>query len=150
VRAWQHAYAGLFPEEELERLDVEERAAALRRRLIANEPRRATLAIEDDGAVIGSASVGPSRDPDGDGLGELYAIYVDPDVWGRGAGRRLMLAALAELRVAGYDEATPWALGRNPRARRFYEATGWTLDGTAKTDTYLGTRVEEVRYRITL
>ena len=150
VRAWQRAYTDLFPANELARLDAAQRAESLRRRLRADEPRRATLAVEDGGAVVGFASVGPSRDPDGDGLGELYAIYVDPDCWSRGAGRRLMDGALAALRDAGFEEATLWVLGRNPRARAFYEASGWTLDGTAKTDTYLNTRVEEVRYRIRL
>lgn len=150
VRAWQHAYAGLFPEDELARLDAAQRAAALRRRLAADEPRRATLAAEDGGAVVGFASVGPSRDEDGGGLGELYAIYVDPDAWGRGAGRNLMEGALDALRAAGFGEATLWVLAQNPRARAFYEATGWAVDGTTKRDVYLGTPVEEVRYRITL
>jgi ribosomal protein S18 acetylase RimI-like enzyme len=150
VRAWQHAYAGLFPDEELARLDPVQRAAALRRRLATPEAGRATLAVEEGESVIGFASVGPSRDDDGDGVGELYAIYVEPELWGRGAGRGLMRGALDALRDAGYAEATLWVLEENPRARRFYEASGWSTDGTAKDDTYLGTEVREVRYRISL
>ena len=38
----------------------------------------------------------------------------------------------------------------NPRARRFYEREGWTLDGARKEDEFLGLTVAEVRYRIQL
>ena len=61
-----------------------------------------------------------------------------------------MRAALSVLRDEGYGAATLWVLERNPRARRFYEAAGWIADGAVKDDTYLGTPVREVRYRISL
>jgi hypothetical protein len=50
---------------------------------------------------------------------------------------------------AGYDEAI-LMLEDNPRARRFYEREGWTLDGARKEDEFLGLTVAEVRYRIQL
>jgi RimJ/RimL family protein N-acetyltransferase len=43
-----------------------------------------------------------------------------------------------------------WVLEDNPRARRFYEAAGWSTDGRTKEDEFLDTRVREVRYRIAL
>jgi RimJ/RimL family protein N-acetyltransferase len=54
------------------------------------------------------------------------------------------------LREAGYRAAILWVLEDNPRARRFYEREGWELDGAAKEDDFLGVRVAEVRYRLTL
>jgi RimJ/RimL family protein N-acetyltransferase len=51
---------------------------------------------------------------------------------------------------AGYGEAVLWVLEDNPRARRFYERTGWSLDGGVKDDSHLGVSVTEVRYRIRL
>jgi GNAT superfamily N-acetyltransferase len=83
-------------------------------------------------------------------VGELYAIYVTPDAWGTGAGRALMAEHLERIWRSGFDEAVLWVLDDNPRARRFYEAAGWTTDGAAKDYQLLGTPVRVVRYRIEL
>jgi GNAT superfamily N-acetyltransferase len=144
VRSWQGAYPHVFPAEALARLDASRRAAYWRGRIVAGD----TVLVTEE--VTGFASVGPSRDPDAEGLGELYAIYVTPEHWDTGAGRGLMDAAVEALREAGFAEAVLWVLEDNPRARRFYERAGWTVDGAVKEDEFLGTRVREVRYRISL
>jgi GNAT superfamily N-acetyltransferase len=72
--------------------------------------------------VVGFALVGPAQDPAG--AGQLYAINVDPDHWGTGAGRALLAAAQAELVRLGYREAVLWVLPGNACARRFYEVAG--------------------------
>jgi GNAT superfamily N-acetyltransferase len=51
------------------------------------------LVAEQDGRVVGFAVAGAAKDPQG--AGELYAINVDPDHWGTGAGRALLVAAHA-------------------------------------------------------
>ena len=113
----------------------------------SRRPGWTTFVAERDGEIVGFASVGPSRDERG--LGELYAIYVDPDSWSQGAGRALV--ARAEEQLAGeYEEATLWVLAANPRARHFYERAGWLPDGTSKSEERLGVRAEELRYRKTL
>jgi GNAT superfamily N-acetyltransferase len=142
VRSWQEAYAHVFPAEALARLDAGELAVYWRERIAAGD----TLLVTDD--LTGFAAIGPSPDPAG--AGEVYAIYVDPDRWGTGCGRALMEASLANLRAAGFDEVVLWVLEDNPRARRFYEAGGWTLDGAEKDEDWLETPVREVRYRISL
>jgi ribosomal protein S18 acetylase RimI-like enzyme len=103
-----------------------------------------TTVVEDGEAVVGFASIGPSRDERG--IGELYAIYVDPSHWSTGAGRMLLEEGEAQLRSA-YDEATLWVLEENPRARRFYERAGWAPDGARKAEVRWGVRAPEVRYR---
>ncbi|MGI8653420.1 MAG: GNAT family N-acetyltransferase [Geodermatophilaceae bacterium] len=77
----------------------------------------------------------------------LYAINLDPDVWGRGLGQRLLLAATAELSRLGFPEAVLWVATGNSRARRFYEAAGWAADGMERTDDSFGPPIDEVRYR---
>jgi GNAT superfamily N-acetyltransferase len=141
VRGWQTAYRHVFPPAELDAMPVD--GARLRPRLEKPPPGWATLVAQDDG-VIGFATIGPSRDETG--LGELYAIYVDPSAWSTGTGRELLLRAEAELRRY-YAVATLWVLEDNPRARRFYELGGWVPDGTRKAEDFLGVRVAEVRYR---
>lgn len=142
VRTWQGAYGHVFPVEELEGISVEARAASWRGML----ERGRTYVAERDGEVVGFASAGASRDDDGSGIGELYAIYVDPAHWDSGAGRELAIWADGTLRREGFTEATLWVLDDNPRARRFYEAGGWRLDGATRVGTHLGVETHEVRY----
>jgi ribosomal protein S18 acetylase RimI-like enzyme len=145
IRTWQGAYRHVFPREGLDALSVDQRAAGWKR-VFADARQRVFVAVRD-GQIVGFASVGPSRDEDAEG--ELYAIYVLPDEWGRGAGPLLMDTALAELRE-DYRDAILWVLEDNPRTRRFYERSGWALDGGRKAESWLGVEVEEVRYRIEL
>jgi len=142
VRGWQTAYRHVFPPDELDALPVD--GARWRPRLVTPPAGWATFVAEDEGAVVGFAAVGPSRDERG--LGELYAIYVDPEAWSTGAGRALIERA-EELLRAEYAVATLWVLEDNPRARRFYERAGWTADGARKAEERLGVRAPEVRYR---
>src|SRR6185437_4124435 len=122
VRSWQAAYRGLMPDVYLDQLDVERRRAGWERNIAGTEwPRSGTLvATEAHGNVVGFANIGPARDGDGDPLviGELAAIYLLPEAWGSGVGRRLMLSAVNVLRDAGYAEAILWVLEGNERAQR--------------------------------
>ena len=146
TRSWQVGYAHAFPTEALAAISVERRRDYMASYLRSLPPRAAVLVGELDGEVCGFASVGAAREDD-DALGELYAIYVDPDRWGSGLGRALIAAAEERLRAAGFTETMLWVLEDNPRARRFYEAAGWIHDGGTKRDTHLDTEVTEVRYR---
>ena len=103
------------------------------------------LVAELDGRVAAFASVGPSSDPPD--AGEVYAIYALPESWGTGAGPALLEAGVEALRAAGYPFAVLWVLDDNPRARRFYEREGWTLDGQERRGEHLGVETLEVRYR---
>ena len=88
------------------------------------------LAAELDARIIGFASGGPSRDEDAEAApAEVYAIYVEPAAWGRGAGRRLLERLEAALLGSDFDAATLWVLEDNPRARRFYARQGWRDSG---------------------
>jgi GNAT superfamily N-acetyltransferase len=148
TRTWQVAYRGLMPQDFLDALDPVRRANGWRQSLEAGRLREATLVAEVDGQVVGFANVGPSRDEDAaDTDGEVRAIYVDPEYWGSGAGRELMMRGLSELRAAGFDTAILWVLIDNARARRFYEAGGWVADGGTQTEDSFGVQVTEIRYR---
>jgi ribosomal protein S18 acetylase RimI-like enzyme len=113
-------------------------------------PRTHTLVVEDAGGVVGFASLGAARGDEHVGLGELYAIYVQPAAWGRGAGQALMAETLARLSSEGFGQAMLWVLEDNPRTRRFYERAGWRADGGVQEEELLGVRIREVRYRIAL
>ncbi|HXF97898.1 MAG TPA: GNAT family N-acetyltransferase [Gaiellaceae bacterium] len=152
TRTWQAAYRHVFPTERLAGLVEEHRAEQWRTRLARPEPRQHTLVAEEEGRLVGFAHLGPARDPETNPelVGELYAIYVLPEAWGRGIGRALMRDVLGRLRAERFREAILWVIEDNPRTRRYYELAGWRFDGGTKEEPVLDIPVRQVRYRISL
>jgi GNAT superfamily N-acetyltransferase len=100
--------------------------------VLRDTPERARLVVlEDGGELRGVAGAGPARDDDLDrsSTGELSALYVHPDAWGRGYGDALHAAALGHLQAERFTAAVLWVLEGNQRARRFYADRGWREDG---------------------
>jgi GNAT superfamily N-acetyltransferase len=89
------------------------------------------LSARCDGRPVGFCQYGPSEDRDDDRLeaGQVQRLYVHPERQRTGIGRALLGAAMDRLREAGSRTATLWVLETDARARAFYEALGWTLDG---------------------
>ncbi|MDQ3858522.1 MAG: GNAT family N-acetyltransferase [Actinomycetota bacterium] len=109
------------------------------------------LVAEEEGEIVGFATIRPSADDDADeAVGELHMLYTRPAVWGRGTGRALLAEAVAALRRRGFADATLWTEARNVRPRRVYEQAGWRLEGPRPERTVAGARVVDVRYRIAL
>ena len=149
VRSWQAAYRGLLPDAYLDQLRPEDRAARYDFGTLDPLKPKTTVAIAD-GSVLGFATVAPCRDPDLPGFGELYALYVDPDQWGRGIGAALISAARSSLYQIGFRNAGLWVLAGNVRAERFYQLDQWIPDGSRRRDTIWDVTVDEVRYQRTL
>ena len=152
MASWRHAYRGLLPDDYLEKLSVDERAAQ-RLAWFADPPAGSgVLVAEDDaGRVVGFATFEPSRDDDApEGTGEVPAIYLDPADVGKGFGRELFAATTTVLRKAGFTRATLWVLEVNASARRFYEKAGWTWDGAVSTHDFDCANEPVVRYGVDL
>ena len=146
IASWKVAYRGQLPDEFLDRLD-ESRARRLATwpRIFASDRERVFVA-ERGGTILRFAHVGPARAPAAPGLGELYAIYLHPSAWGEGVGRALLLKGEETLRALGYRTVVLWVLDTNRRARRFYEAGGWSADGETKVEHRGAVTLNEVRY----
>jgi GNAT superfamily N-acetyltransferase len=147
VRSWRAAYAGILPQPILDGLSAERRAEFWRDaiRATTNDPK---WVVERDGRVLGFAATGPARDDDlPSQTGEVYAIYVDPEAWSTGLGRRLFATAVEDLAGRGFGGLVLWVLTDNARGRRFYEAAGWRPDGTRRVLDFGGTPIEELRYK---
>lgn len=147
VLAWQQAYAGIVPAEQLAAMSIETGTARLLG--YSRDPANPTdnLVAELAGDVRGWACVGPCRDDNAAaGSGEVWAIYVRPDTWRHGLGHALMAAALARLEERQLHPVSLWVLADNAGARRFYERTGFTRDGARKEYAVQGGTVPEVRY----
>ncbi|HEY5947521.1 MAG TPA: GNAT family N-acetyltransferase, partial [Kofleriaceae bacterium] len=109
VLGWRAAYRGVVPDNVLDGLSIDTRAAQWRGRL---EDRAATerrvWVIEDAARVQGFATTAPTRDEDDNPAttSELMAIYLRPEAWGQGLGRDLMLHSLADVRTRGWCEVS--------------------------------------------
>ena len=69
--------------------------------------------------------------------GELDGLFIEPDLWGHGIGKTLVAAATQEARRRGLA----LTVIANPRARRFYESCGLTVEGEEQTRFGLGLRM---------
>jgi GNAT superfamily N-acetyltransferase len=82
--------------------------------------------FEEAGAVLGFGVVLPREDGDA----ELDGLFVEPDAWGRGIGRRLIDEAVAMARRRGCNALNVVA---NKRALGFYLACGFEALGEVPT-----------------
>lgn len=149
VRSWQVAYRRLLPDDYLDQLRPEDRAPSYDF-ATADPQKPLTIVTTEKEVILGFATTAPSRQPDLPRHGELCALYVDPEQWGRGLGAALVSAARANLFAAGFRSAFLWVLAGNVRAERFYGIDQWVADGIRRTDTVWGIQVDEVRYQRTL
>lgn len=146
VAGWQSGYRGLMPDALLNGLNVDARAKVWRDTITSGGPERLWVgAIGED--VVGFIAAGPCRDADESGqVGEIWALYVDPDQWGAGVGTALLLTAIDD-HESRYAATSLWVLTENSRARRFYRRCGFQADGTRKEVFLGGVTLEEVRMR---
>ena len=81
---------------------------------------------ETDGSIAGFAAVVPRSD----GNAELDALFVEPHLWKRGIGRRLVdhIASVARTRAASFLHVVG-----NPHAEGFYLSCGFRAIGTVDT-----------------
>jgi len=112
------------------------------------DTHRLTLAFDDD-RVVGFSYVGPEEDHHA-GVGQLYAIHLDPAAQGHGFGRALMRDALASMKAAGCGSAVLWVLAGNAHARGFYERGGWHADGNEREELMGAAPTRQLRYSIAL
>lgn len=146
VAAWQHAYAQLLAPEDLKSLSVDKRLAMWREAIEYAEPQ-VLVACDDAGKLVGFVAFDRSRDPKTKSTtGEIWALYVAPDVLGTGAGLALWDAARDACEEEGFTEVTAWVYVRNDRALVFFDAAGFKREmKTLRTTPVGSTRLEELR-----
>lgn len=148
VASWQSAYRGLLPDRLLNNLSVERSERRWIARLAQAGNRILVLERDDQikGFVIFGAGGGNGTDQDK--VGEIYAIYLDPKVWGHGYGVTLCREALKVLSEQGFTSVTVWVLRGNSRAIKFYRKVGFRADGVTKVEVEPdGTQLHQMRYQ---
>ncbi|MCU1422381.1 MAG: acetyltransferase [Microbacteriaceae bacterium] len=126
IRGWRATYSHVMPAGFLDRIE------ALRDREIeGRRARRGEAAFVEyvgtiDDRIVGWAISGDPTDPAAPAGRELYALYTDAATHGSGLATALLDAVL------GDAPASLWVLEDNPRARAFYEKSGFAPDGIRK------------------
>jgi len=96
------------------------------------EPESSYLLVVDGDNVAGYGKIKRGETPDcvkGSDVAEFERIYVDEPWLGKGAGRFLMNALLAEARERGYQSIWLGVWERNHHAIQFYEKCGLAVVG---------------------
>ncbi|MER5553706.1 GNAT family N-acetyltransferase [Streptomyces sp. NPDC002793] len=149
VRGWQAAYTGVVPRTYLDAMTVEGDARQREQWFSrAGRTSRDLVALGDRGPV-GWICFGPCRSevPGPGPVGEVHALYVSPDLTGRGIGRVLLDEAHARMRSQGFEVSALWVLRDNHPAQCFYGRAGYLADGAAQDDVYDGITLTELRYQ---
>ncbi len=154
VASWRSGYAHVFPESVLYADDFDTSRRSFWNLWRFAPGHRITVATRptDEGGeqVIGFSSYGPERERARGftGRGEVWAFYLDPEVWGTGVANALITYVETRLKSEGFETSVLWVLDDNPRARRFYERHGWAATGIdADFDWYCEVKAAEVEYR---
>lgn len=150
VEAWRAAYVGILGAGFLEAMDVEAISKRWEASLTDHDAASHPLVIETQGQVVGFSHFGKPRDSEDSCMGELCALNLIPEVWGRGLGSQLLEAATVELRRQGYTRAYLWVANGNDRASSLYERRGWESSETTKQDTRFNPPLIEHRYERSL
>lgn len=119
--SWRETYAGLLPDEFLDRMtgeEMRERREISWERTIS-QMLETVLVAEQDGEVVAFASAGPARDHPGFEM-ELMTLYALKSAQGRGLGRALFTEIVQTLKADGFQNLALWVLDANP-------TRGWYL-----------------------
>jgi GNAT superfamily N-acetyltransferase len=110
------------------------------------DPDRWSLAVEEDGELVGFASFRQAHDdsdpgvrsgPPLAGVAHVGAVFVRPSHWRRGIAARMLSLAEDEMRARGFRRAVLWTPDGAP-AERFYLAQGWERDGRRAWHRWMG------------
>lgn len=133
-KSWQEAYPGLVDQAYLDKLTLE-KCEDMAYRWPDN-----LLVAKDHERVVGFVGFG-DRGEEAPDTGEIFALYVLAEYYGKGVAQQLMEAGLKQLEA--YPQICLWVLKENQRAIRFYEKCGFIPDGEETVSAIIG--AEEIR-----
>lgn len=152
VAAWLAAYAGKAERDVFDALtrDPDGGVRVWREMVEGGHQITSVRVAENDGEIHGFCAVAaPSRDKDEpEGVAEIVALYVDPELHRRGYGRALLDDAVERAKADDWNEVTVWTLEDNFRSLPLYQSRGFRPDGSMRTDR--GWFVADVRLRVSL
>ena len=122
IDTWRSTYPGLLPDRVLLNMSGRRQTSSWAS-FLRHRPEDVWVAQHPQHGLVGFGNCGAQRDNTVDYGGEVYTLYVLPDLQGRGFGRLLLGALFQRLESAGHGSALVWVVRGNP-ARFFYERLG--------------------------
>ena len=144
VYTWKLTYAGLIPDEVIDKRIKELKFLA--------EKKRATMEIDNDfivatvdNTIVGFCSYGKSRNELFNKSGEIKALYVLHGFQGDGIGKELFLSAINILKNKGFSSVIINCL-RGNSSIKFYEYMGAKVVSEQKDEIYGEVIIEDILY----
>src|SRR4051812_32092975 len=132
ARLFEQTFAGENSADDMREYLDRTFSAERQRAELADGDRAVWLAVAEDGAHVGYAMLRRgtrAQGVTGSRPAEVQRIYADRDFHGRGVGRVLMDACLAQASEWKCDELWLGVWERNPRAIAFYQKIGFGVVG---------------------
>ncbi len=135
VEAWLAGHRGQMPEEAWQKRrdewTPEMSAGAWKRNLLERDETPGSrevylIAVDDDENLVGIIYGLPADEGASEDVADIAALYVHPQMQGKGVGRQLLKAAADRLSEFGFTKLNIAVLTTNEPARGFYEAMGGT------------------------
>lgn len=144
---WKIAYKDLLPETYLKSLTQESFERRWTNGLSVNNDVVRLVALEKSvpiGFIVGLENRTPEKCPEA--TGEIWALYVHPDHWEKGAGKMLFHEFQEVMKAKGHKKLFLWVLETNERGRAFYEAVGGRFYPATQDLDINGEKFSEVAY----
>ena len=120
-QSWQEAYSGIVKQAYLDERTIEKCEE------MAVNTMDNTIIAKDGERVVGFVQYGKYNYGDLENAGEIIALYVLADYYGKGIGYRLMQEAMQYL--SDYPYIVLFVIKDNQRAIDFYTRYGFRFDG---------------------
>ena len=127
VLSWQQSFVGIAPQDFLDAMSVEKRTKDFSERFY-EEDYRMFVAVAPDGTIAGFVDFGKARHDMPGYDTELFAIYLLPELKGKGVGAELFRYGVRDLAARGFRRMYLQALSASPY-RNFYEKMGGRIIG---------------------
>lgn len=143
VQSWRESFAGIVPQNFLDKMSIEERARAFAKGF-SGAFYKMYVAEAPERGIVGFADFGAPREKIDGYQGELHAIYLLSDFQRKGIGARLFNLGVEFLIGSSKNSMYLLALEVSPY-RSFYEKMGGHIIG-AKQAEIEGIKYDEVIY----
>ena len=131
TESWKAGFKDILNPETLQQCTQIEKATAMYHHLLEQNIGNGYL-LKVEGEPHCMAWWDATREKDMPGYAELICIHSLQNQWRKGYGSKMMDTILRDIKAAGYSKLMLWVFEENTRARRFYEAHGFTSSGKTK------------------
>lgn len=131
IRSWEVAYTGIVPEQTIAEKNA--MRPAFWQSFLSVDDGKGKFAICEDEQIAGLMILeSPNYEGEEDNTLEVGCMYMSPDFFGKGYGRKAMEFAVDFAKDNGFKKIILWVLEENVGARAFYEKCGYIFDGEKK------------------